>query len=393
MKQLLSIGIIAAVLVVFAVQGGNFAPRKIDPVVEFETKPAAAPKVVVTVLYSPEKREWFEWARDRYTHIDQDAEIKLIEMGSVESAEAIVTRKAAPVVWSPSSRAVLQHAAARWLVGTGAHPLFADAGDAAPQSLARTMLVLVTWKSRAKLLHTSAQVPEGKLIETLLTLATTASGWQALGGPAEWGQIKLDYPDPLRSAVGLDLLYLVALAQAGFPARLDPHTLDTPRLSETFHAMAPEGSELQPNAQLLMTDLLRYGATRHDIIVSYESLALASARENPDLAIIYPPVAIWSDNPAVVLDLEERSAAEKAEGLRWIHYLRLPEIQREAVRYGLRPADPSAALLDEIEGPNPFTHPSAKRVDHEPARAAPPPSVAVVDKLIEIWTAATATRQ
>ena len=55
-----------------------------------------------------------------------------------------------------------------------------------------------------------------------------------------------------------------------------------------------------------MTDMIRFGPSKYDIAVVYESLAV-SQLENAQgrwgsLHIYYPPVTIWSDHPIVLLD-------------------------------------------------------------------------------------------
>jgi len=338
MKQLLFIGVLAVAMAVFVAEGGNFDHSSIDVPDREVTSPAAVRKVVITMLHPPERSRWLVWAKSRYTHVNPEAEIKLITMGSVESIDAIIKRKEAPLVWAPANRAVLELAASRWLTRTGGHPLYHEA----PLSLGRTVLVFVASKVRAKLVRTTAQArPHGdKPLELLLSLAATPNNWQTLGGPAESGPIRFGYPNPLRAALGIDLLYLAALAQAEFPDRLDPESLDALQVSDMFRGMSSGQTELKASPRDLMGDMMRFGAAQYDVIVSYESLALLALHSNPELEIHYPRIALWSDSPAVVLDVEERTPIEKAEAARWIDYLRTPEIQREGIHDGVRPADP-----------------------------------------------------
>lgn len=100
---------------------------------------------VVEMLYSEEKRAWIEEAADQFAHRCPDIQIKLTAMGDLVSADAILSGKARPTLWSPSDHMVLAYLSHRWRSRTQ-DPLFA--GE--PVSLVRSPLVLLMLEERLR---------------------------------------------------------------------------------------------------------------------------------------------------------------------------------------------------------------------------------------------------
>lgn len=97
-------------------------------------------------------------------------------------------------------------------------PLFASAG--AP--LARSPLVLVTWKDRAAVLAPRCQANTVNW-RCLGEAAGTPGGWAALGGQAGWGPVKPGHGPPSSDGVGLLVLGQAASSYFG---RSDLSTMD-----------------------------------------------------------------------------------------------------------------------------------------------------------------------
>lgn len=138
-----------------------------------------------------------------------------------------------------------------------------------------------------------------------------------------------------------------------------------------------------------MTDMIRFGPSKYDIAVVYESLAV-SQLENAQgrwgsLHIYYPPVTIWSDHPVVLLDTPGVTAAQKAAGAQLIAFLRSPPVQMTALRFGFRPADPSVPLKT-TDGTNPFTKSAPYGFSLELPPAAQAPDGPVVRNLLMMWS-------
>jgi hypothetical protein len=110
----------------------------------------------------------------------------------------VLEGKVQPTAWSPADQLVLNLAASDWETKTG-HALF-GAGEDAPAALVITPLVFVAVEDRAAVL---AKAGGGTIGWKMLDQAvTSAKGWPAVGGKAEWGFVKLGHTDPTRSNSG-----------------------------------------------------------------------------------------------------------------------------------------------------------------------------------------------
>lgn len=347
--------------------------------------------VVISMLYSPEKKGWIEWARDEYVRDNPLVQVKLASMGSTASVDAILLGHEKPVIWSPESRLELGDLSERWLRQTG-RSLYARGAEFAPESLVQTVLVLIAWESRAKVLDEFSSQPGGadpRLWKRLVEATASPEGWRALGGPAEWGRVKFAYTDPLQTSSGLWTLYLACLDELNGSSEIGAEQLDDPGVVELLRAAASSPLASLADGRDLVKQMEQFGPSRYDLAVTYESLAL-QALDTPKerwegLVIYYPPRWVWSDHPAVVLDLEETTDEQKAAALHWIQFLKSHPVQLEAIRHGFRPADPSVSL-SEFTQHNPFVAHLTQvieRLDIE--RSAPVPDGAVVERLLSTW--------
>jgi len=390
MKQLLILLTLLASLLVFWLRADSPVNSGAQPVSAIQPQLPAGP-VVISMLYSPAKQAWVEWARDQYVRTNPGVQVKLTAMGSVVSIDAILLGNEKPTVWSPESLIELGDLAERWPKQTG-RSLYASDPEYAPESLLRTPVVLLAWESRAKVidayLHKHQDDPP-HLWQRLIEAAASSEGWKGLGGPAQWGAVKLGYSDPLRTGIGLWTLYLACLDQLDGPLRFAPEAIDDPGVVELLRLAA--ASPLTPLAtdHDLVQRMEQFGPARYDLAVTYETLAL-KALETPKerwerLVIYYPPRLVWSDHPAVVLELDENTGPQKQEGLRWIRYLKSYAAQLKAISYGFRPADDSIPLSSH-PADNPFIAQSrgmSERLEREQV-AIPPPEGLVVAKLLQI---------
>lgn len=410
MKPILVIFAFVTVVVVFFAFGGNFATKSDTPE-QATVPPKSAPTVTFTMLFSPEKRAWLEWARDRFIRVHPDIEIVLETMGSLEAANAIRDGSKQPRIWSPSSTRILHSLDEAWVLSHG-HSIYDKVGPYAPVNLVHTSIVFMTWESRANaiLAHTKLAGTR-RLFAELIQGTTTPNGWKNLGGQSDWGAVKLRFANPLRASLGLDTLFLVAMEQHDYPkAELTVDELDTEPFKQLLEIMGDTQMELPSTAEQLTDNMLRFGPKEYDIVLSYENLAI-TARESTDerwepIRIIYPPVMVGSDNPAAILDYfdtgdERRKAmveAEKQAATVWLEYLLSHESQLQAIAYGFRPSekasgehiDPVTVTLPD-EAINPFAETSEKLggVDFALPPRAPDASGQVIQKILQLWRTQT----
>lgn len=347
--------------------------------------PRPADVVEVPFEYSTEKREWLEAAIAEFERANPDVKVKLSGRGSIDSVNDILEGKSQPVLWSPADSSLANLLASDWQTKTG-KPLFPASGDAAPQPLLLTPLVFVVWEDRAKALRDGG---DGQLTWKAIHKAVTAKGgWPAVGGKAAWGFVKLGHTDPTRSNSGLGALVLMALEFHGAQAVTVEHVLD-PKFQEFVKDIETGVPRLEASTGTFMTDMLRFGPSKYDIALVYESLAV-SQLENAqkrweNLHIYYPPVTIWSDHPVVVLDGPWVTSAQRAAAERVVAFLRSKPVQATALRFGFRPADP-AVPIKTADGANPFTKMAQFGLTFELPPAVQPAEGPVVRNLLMMWS-------
>ena len=385
--------LITAGVIIFLAAGGKGKQGRAGPgagsagTTETAAGGPARPGTVVEVPfeYSTEKREWLEAAVGEFERANPGIKVKLTGRGSLDSVNDILDGKSQPVLWSPADSSLANLLASDWETKYG-KPLFPASGDAAPQPLLLTPLVFVVWEDRAKVLRDGAG---GQLTWKAIHKAVTAKGgWPAVGGKAGWGFVKLGHTDPTRSNSGLQALVLMALEHHGAQAVTVEHVLD-PKFQDFVKDIELGVTRLEASTGTFMTDMLRFGPSKYDIALVYESLAvsqLENAQKRWDnLHFYYPSVTMWSDHPVVVLDAPWVTPAARAAAEQVVAFLRSRPVQATALRFGFRPADP-AVPIKTADGSNPFTKMAQYGLTFELPPAAPPAEGPVVRNLLMMWS-------
>jgi hypothetical protein len=244
------------------------------------TPTADGSPVIVSMLYSQDKRAWVEDAAERFSHRCPNIQIKLTPTGDIEAADAILNGELDATLWAPADDLVLRYLDELWKERSG-EVLF-DLED--QLSLARSPLVVLAWEDRLRVLEAmpdSRRNGEGVWMEVLCALVPRDPGtteiaiedmvpgnWIDLYGertppppppirragaatkkaaprkaayqqafPTQeelkrWGRVKFVHTAPRRSASGLEALYLMAYDYALPPGeRIAPEGDDTDRRS------------------------------------------------------------------------------------------------------------------------------------------------------------------
>jgi ABC-type glycerol-3-phosphate transport system substrate-binding protein len=361
--------------------GGAAAPTAIAA----EPPPRPAATGEVTLEYSTEKREWLEAAIAEFHRTQPGIRVKLVGKGSLESAAAILDGTDQPVLWSPADSLVANLLASDWQTKHD-RPLFATTGDAAPQPLLLSPLVFAVWEDRAKVLLAKAK---GELTwRTIHDVVASPRGWPAIGGKPGWGFVKLGHTDPNRSNSGLQAVLLMALEYFKTQTVTVEHMLD-PRFQAFVREIEAGVPRFEASTGTFMTDMIRFGPSKYDIAVVYESLAV-SQLENAQgrwgsLRIYYPPVTIWSDHPIAILDGSWVTPAQKQAAAQLATFLRSTKVQATALRYGFRPADPTVPMRSS-DGANPFAKLAQYGLALELPPAVPTAEGPVVRNLLMMWS-------
>lgn len=352
---------------------------------EAKPEPTGA-DVEVAFEYSTEKRDWLEYAVAVFNQANPRIHVKLIGKGSLESASAILDGSDKPVLWSPADSLVTNLLSSDWQTKHQA-PLFPPTGEAGPQPLVLSPLVFVVWEERAKVLDPSSN---GQLSwKTIHKAVASPKGWAGIGGKPAWGFVTLGHTDPNKSNSGLQAITLMAYEYFNITSGLTVEQLLDPKFQDFVKEIERGVQHFESSTGTFMTDMIRFGPSKYDIAVVYESLAV-SQLENAQgrwgsLHIYYPPVTIWSDHPVVLLDAPWVTADQKKAGAQLIAFLRSTPIQATALRFGFRPADTSVPMKTTDET-NPFARSAQYGLSLELPAAAQPPDGPVVRNMLMMWS-------
>jgi hypothetical protein len=346
--------------------------------------PARVP-ITITIWYSTEKREWLEDAAKQFavtnpTSNGRPIQVTLKGLGSPEIAQRAATQdwrgETPPTAVSPASDIWLRMA----------NVPVATTGTEAPQSLVISPLVVVGWEDRAKALW-----PNGPkdLWHELHDAIANDGGWKALGGNESWGSVKFGHTSPLSSNSGAQTLILLAYAFHNKSSGLTSADISSPEFAQWLAEVESGVSSFGDSTGTFMNDFVARGPSQYNFGVVYENLALqsmdaAQQRQGQSLQIFYPPATLFSDHPFAVLDGAWTKPEERAAAVVFRDFLRSDAIQKLALRYGFRPADPNVAITSDDPG-NPFKKYAPNGVQITIAQQAEVPPAEIVNSLLELW--------
>lgn len=353
------------------------------------SKPARPTEVTeISFLYSTEKKEWVETAAAAFHRENPSIKVNLVGKGSLDAAQAILDGREKPTVWSPADSAVMRMLESDWATEPARGPLFANGGDDAPQPLVITPLVFVVWEDRANVL---LKANEGKAVSWKAIHKAVASdqGWPAIGGKADWGFVKLGHTDPTRSNSGLQAMLLASFEYYNKRTGLTVGDLLDPKYQEWIKQLEKGVSKFETSTGTFMTDMVRFGPSKYDIAVVYENLAISQIGNAQgrwgNLKVYYPPLTLWSDHPAAVLQAEWVKPQQKEAARQWLAYLRSRPVQEQALAFGFRPADPAVPIKTQ-DASNPFTRLAEHGILVDVPPVAEVPQGPVVRNLLTMWS-------
>ena len=345
----------------------------------------ARPPITVTIWYSTEKREWLEAAKQQFeatnpTSNGRPIQVLLKGMGSPEIAQRVANRdwrgETPPTAISPAS--------GMWL--SMFNVPVASAGNEAQQPLVISPLVVVGWEDRARVLW-----PNGPkdFWHDLHDAFVKDGGWKALGGNESWGPVKFGHTSPLTSNSGAQTLILLAYAFHNKSSGLTSADVNSPEFAQWLAEVEGSVVSFGDSTGTFMNDIVAKGPSQYDFGVVYENLALqsmdaAQQRQGQPLRIFYPPATLFGDHPFAVVDGAWAKPEERAAAIVFRDFLRSDAIQKLALQYGFRPADPNVAITSDDAG-NPFKKYAPNGVQVAIAQQAEGPSAEVVSSLLELW--------
>jgi serine/threonine-protein kinase len=321
---------------------------------------AAAPaipgdRVVVNIAYGTEKKKWLVAALEEYaqTAAGREVEIKLLGMGSLEGAQAVLggPRAGGPAqppihVWSPASGTYRDVLESTWRSKHGSSPILSSA------NLALTPMVFVMWKQR----HEAFLKKYGAInFQTLAAAMREPGGWQAIAQRGDWGLFKFSHTDPGLSNSGLQMLVLMGHEFVRKARGLTPQEVargDFQSWLRNFeHGVTRYGTRLNHSTGDLMEEMVIRGPSQYDCLLLYENLAIdymqpAIGRWGTEggLAVSYPEPNIWNEHPYYILDVPWSDARQRKAAAEFLIFLMSEPIQRRALEHGFRPGNPAVPV-------------------------------------------------
>ncbi len=324
----------------------------------------------IRVVYGTEKERWFRDAIDKFQAVNPGIKIDPVGQGSMDayqalsqitdSSTAMSNKDPIPALWSPASTIQVN-------LLNGANQLNRNAAINCKR-LVLSPLVLMAWEDRAKVFETyykdKGGISFGNLYDALDPNGKIKGKWEALGGAASWGYIKIGHTQPLSSNSGVMMLVAMAnnfyqrtnaLSVADITADKFVNWMSTIEKAVTTPLSASTGT--------FVNDVIVKGPASYDFVVVYEALALenfknATGRQGQALRIVYPAFNLYSDHPLCLIDHPSIDARQRDAAQKFQDFLLSPDIQKLAVTYGFRPADPNVPIFGSGTG---FDDPALKQ--------------------------------
>jgi hypothetical protein len=354
-SRLLFFGIlgVAALIVV----GANFLlPQLQSGQLNANATATASSIITLNINYGTEKENWFREATTRFTTANPNIRINLKGQGSMASYQALSqitpnsTRLGSdpiPALWSPAATIQVNLLNSRNQMGKEL--------ATSCKRLVLSPLVIMAWEDRAKVFETAYKDKGGitfvNIFDAVDRNGTAKGRWDAIDGNASWGFIKIGHTDPETSNSGM--MMLLGMANNYFARRekiTTPETADAKFITFMTEIEKSVTTPLGSSTGTFMNDVIVKGPSSYDFVVVYEALALenyknAVGRQGQPLRIVYPTFNLYSDHPLCIVDHPAITQAERDAAVRLQDFLLTPDIQKLAVTYGWRSADPGVPIF------------------------------------------------
>jgi len=326
-------------------QPWNDGSSPIEPIVEDE-------KLEVNVVAALPVADWVQDAARKFNeqqhtlegypiHVTVTPMDGLVAKGRYEQEEM----DPLPTAWIPDSRYLVELVNAVYKERLGRDVFLTD-GEYRARPLATSLLTWGIYDSRAGVL-------EDKFGEiswnTIHDAAIAPGGWGELGGENDWGYFKLAIPSPRKSVSGLQAMVAAAGEYYG-KTNISVEDVTDPGFQAWLGEIMSSMSDLS-GGTYTAADLALFGYTTGDAGLLLESDLLVNmqglqTRWAEPMRIVYPEYVTWFDFPFTVWMGPETSALEKNAALEFERFMLAEENQRDALAYGLRPANPEVVVTE-----------------------------------------------
>jgi ABC-type Fe3+ transport system substrate-binding protein len=251
-----------------------------------------------------------------------------------------------PTAWIPDSRYLVELVNASFKERLGRDVFLTD-GEYRARPLVISLLAWGIYDSRAEVLESQFGTISW---QTIHDAAIAPGGWAELGGRGDWGYFKLAISNPRKNISGLAAMVAAAGEYYG-RTNISVEDVTNPEFQAWLGEIMSSMSDLS-GGTYTVADLALFGYTTGDAGQLLESDLLVNmqgiqSRWSDPLRIYYPEFVSWFDFPFTVWMGPETSAAEKNAALEFQRYLLTADVQRAALAYGLRPANPEVPITGE----------------------------------------------
>ncbi len=254
--------------------------------------------------------------------------------------------KPVPTAWIPDSRYLVELVNAALKEKQGRDVFLTD-GEYRARPIAVSLFSWGIYASRADVLKKKYGEIDWRAIHDA---AIAKGGWPELGGQPEWGYFKLVVPNPRKNVGGLAAM----VAAAGeYYGRTNITTADVtdPKFQAWLKELMGSVTDFSSLGSYSVENLALFGYSTGDGGQLLESDLLTNmqgiqTRWADPLIIVYPKYVTWFDFPFSVWMGPETTALEKNAALEFEKYLLTPDVQKQAVARGLRPANTDVPVTD-----------------------------------------------
>jgi ABC-type Fe3+ transport system substrate-binding protein len=355
--------------------------------------PARTP-VEVTIWYGTEKEVWLETALERFnaenrTLNGRPVRITLVGLGSreiaVRTAQQDFGDATPPTVVSPASTLQVELLKSDWQTRNNTEII--PSGADAPQPTVLTPLVVVAWEDRANVLWGNGLQAQN-FWQDIHAAVADPQGWAGRGKP-EWGFVKFGHTSPITSNSGTQTLLLLAYGYYNKTTGLTSADILNPDFQKWLLEIENSVLEFGDSTGTFMTNMVRFGPSKYDIVAVYENVALqdiqnAQNRWGQNIRIYYPPATLFSDHPYAILDAPWVSPEQRDAARMFRDYLLSEPIQQLALESGFRPANPNVAVVTNAPN-NPFNAYQSFGVQIDIPQVVETPQADVILTLQDLW--------
>jgi len=254
--------------------------------------------------------------------------------------------KPVPTAWIPDSRYLVELVNAAFKEKLGRDVFLTD-GEYRARPIAVSLFAWGIYSSRADVLKKKYGEIDWRAIHDA---ATAKGGWPELGGNPEWGYFKLVVPNPRKNVGGLAGMIAAAGEYYG-KTNITTADVTDPKFQAWLKELMGAVTDFSSLGSYSVENLALFGYSTGDGGQLLESDLLTNmqgiqTRWADPLIIVYPKYVTWFDFPFSVWMGPETTALEKNAALEFEKYLLTPDVQKQAVTRGLRPANTDVPVTD-----------------------------------------------